>query len=191
MMLSHYGMNAANGIYTMAYRVADFATTPVMAIDAAVLPRFFSLNKEGLPAVIRMARKAIPIGAFAGLGAAGFILLASPFLVRIVGHGFDNALLAVRWLCWLPALRGVHQLAGGMLTATGRQNYRTTAQFIVAVLNFALNLAWIPSHGWLGAAWASLASDGALGVLNLLLVFLVVGRASQGKSVRPYEEHAQ
>ena len=188
MMLSHYGMNAANGIYTMAYRVVDFATTPVMAIDGAVLPRFFTLNNQGLPAVIRTARKAVPIGILAGLAAAGFTLLASPFLVRVVGHGFADALLAIRWLCWLPALRGVHQLAGGILTATGRQNYRTAAQFTVAVLNFGLNLAWIPSHGWLGAAWASLASDGALGVLNFMLVFAVVARASQGKSVLPNEE---
>jgi O-antigen/teichoic acid export membrane protein len=99
-------------------------------------------------------------------------------LVRIAGHGFVDALVAIRWLCWLPALRGVHQLAGSALTATGRQNYRTAAQFLVAVLNLALNLAWIPSHGWLGAAWASLASDGALGAINLLLVFLVLARAS-------------
>jgi O-antigen/teichoic acid export membrane protein len=191
MMLSHYGMNAANGIYTMAYRVVDFATTPVTAIDSAVLPRFFTLNKEGLPAVIRIARKIVPIAALSGLAAAGFTLLAAPFLVRIVGHGFANALLAIRWLCWLPALRGVHQLAGGVLTATGRQNYRTAAQFLVAVLNFSLNLAWIPSHGWLGAAWATLASDGALGAINLLLVFLVLARASQYNQSVPYEEQTK
>ncbi len=187
MMLSHYGMNAANGFYTMAYRVVDFATTPVIAIDGAVLPRFFTLNKQGLPAVVRMARKVVPVAALAGLAAAGFTLLASPFFVRIAGHGFANAVLAIRWLCWLPALRGVHQLAGGVLTATGRQNYRTAAQFMVAVVNFALNLAWIPSHGWLGAAWASLVSDGALGVLSLLLVFILAGRGSQRNHSNPYQ----
>ncbi len=178
MMLSHYGMNAANGIYTMAYRVVDFATAPVTAIDTASVPRYFALNKEGLPAVTRMAKKLVPVAALSGLAAAGCTLLVSPFLVRIVGHGFVDALVAIHWLCWLPALRGVHQLAGSALTATGRQNYRTAAQFLVAVLNLALNLLWIPSHGWLGAAWASLASDGALGGINLLLVFLVLARAS-------------
>lgn len=176
MMLSHYGMNVANGVYTMAYRVVDFATTPVSAIDAAVLPRFFALHQKGMPEVTRTARRIIPIAVLSGLGAAGVTLLASPWVVRLAGHGFGEALHAIRWLCWLPALRGVHQLAGGVLTATGRQNHRTAAQFLVAVLSFALNLMWIPVHGWLGAAWASLICDGTLGVINLLLALLISAR---------------
>jgi O-antigen/teichoic acid export membrane protein len=154
----------------MAYRVVDFATTPVTAIDAAALPRLFALHYEGAASVRQAAGKILPIAALAGLVSSGLTLLVTPWLVGIVGHGFGDALLAIRWLCWLPTLRGVHQLAGGVLTATGRQNLRTGAQLFVALLNFALNLAWIPTHGWLGAAWASLASDGALGVINLILV---------------------
>jgi O-antigen/teichoic acid export membrane protein len=186
MMLSHYGMNAANGIYTMAYRVVDFATAPVNAIDNASLPRFFALNKAGLPALARMARKLVPIGALAGLTATLLTLLAAPLFVRIVGHGFASSLIAIRWLCWLPVLRGLHQLSGGVLTAAGRQSYRTAAQFLVAVLNFFLNLAWIPSHGWLGAAWASLISDGALGILSLLLMFLVLSRPRPSDAATAY-----
>ena len=176
MMLSHYGMNAANGIYTFAYRVADLATIPVNSIDSASLPRYFSLNKEGLTMVARMARKIVPIGILTGLACGAITLLASPLAVRVVGHGFAGALPIFRWLCWLPAIRSVHQLAGGVLTATGLQNYRTAAQIVVAALNLGLNTLWIPSHGWLGAAWASLTSDGALAALNLLLVLGVVIR---------------
>src|SRR5271170_2743674 len=40
-LLGHYGMNAANGIYAMAYRVIDICTIPISAIHAAALPRFF------------------------------------------------------------------------------------------------------------------------------------------------------
>jgi O-antigen/teichoic acid export membrane protein len=109
----------------------------------------------------------------------------------MVGHGFANALLAIRWLCWLPALRGVHQLAGGALTATGRQNYRTVAQFLVAALNVALNLVWIPAHGWIGAAWASLISDGTLGLLNLSLVLLIFSRAGDRPRHDTLKEQSQ
>jgi O-antigen/teichoic acid export membrane protein len=190
-MLSHYGMNVANGFYTMAYRVVDFATTPVSAIDAASLPRFFALNNAGLPAVRRTALKVVPIAVLAGLAAAAFTLLSAPFLIKLVGHGFANAILAIRWLCWLPALRGVHQLAGGVLTATGRQNYRTAAQCIVAVFNFILNWMWIPSHGWLGAAWASLISDGTLGALNFLLMILLLVRAASHNQQSLHQEKLQ
>jgi O-antigen/teichoic acid export membrane protein len=181
MMLSHYGMNAANGIYSMAYRVVDLATAPVTAIDTACTPRYFSLSKDGLPAVLRVARKIVPIAALSGLVAAAATLIASPLIVRIVGQDFATSLLAFRWLCCLPGLRGVHQLSGAVLTATGRQNARTAAQLAVALLNFGLNLMWIPSHGWLGAAWASLASDGALMILNLSLVYIFAIRATGAK----------
>jgi O-antigen/teichoic acid export membrane protein len=189
MMLSHFGMNAANGIYSFAYRIVDFATIPVNSIDAACLPRYFSLNNQSLSAVARMAKKIVPIGVLCGLAAAALTLIASPLFVHVAGHGFAEALLVFRWLCWLPAIRAVHQLAGGVLTATGLQNYRTAAQIVIAALNVILNLHWIPAHGWLGAAWASLASDGALALLNSLLVLYVVQRAK--RSIRPalFEEH--
>jgi O-antigen/teichoic acid export membrane protein len=40
----------------------------------------------------------------------------------------------------------------------------------VAVINFLLNLWWIPAYGWIGAAWSSVASDGLLALINALLL---------------------
>jgi O-antigen/teichoic acid export membrane protein len=62
-------------------------------------------------------------------------------------------------------------MTGGALTSTGRQGIRTTAQFSVAGINFLLNLWWIPTYGWIGAAWSSVVSDGLLALLNSLLLF--------------------
>ena len=171
-MLSHYGMNQAAGIYTMAYRVVDFSTTPLNALVAATMPRLFVMSKEGFAAVARVCGKLTRVAFAIGIGSACFTLVASPWVLRMVGHGFAEAVMAVRWLCWLPALRAIHQMAGSALTATGRQNYRTGAQAAVGVVNVLLNLWLIPIHGWLGAAWASLASDGLLSVLNVGLVLL-------------------
>ena len=46
-MLGHYGMNAANGIYTMAYRAIDVATMPLYAVQGAAIPRFFRNGAAG------------------------------------------------------------------------------------------------------------------------------------------------
>jgi O-antigen/teichoic acid export membrane protein len=175
-MLSHYGMNQAAGIYTMAYRVVDFATTPLGALVAAIMPRLFVVSKEGLPAVARRCAKLTRVAFAIGIGSACFTLAASSWVLRVVGHGFADAVLAIRWLCWLPAIRAVHQMAGSALTATGRQIYRTGAQATVGVANVILNFWLIPTHGWLGAAWATLASDGLLSVLNVGLVLLHMDR---------------
>jgi O-antigen/teichoic acid export membrane protein len=50
------------------------------------------------------------------------------------------------------------------------QKYRTASQLVAAAFNFCLNLWLIPTHGWLGAAWASLITDAALGAMNTFLL---------------------
>jgi O-antigen/teichoic acid export membrane protein len=56
-MLSHYGMNLANGIYTMAYRVIDIATIPVSSIQAASLSRFFQRGRSSLSSASDLSRR--------------------------------------------------------------------------------------------------------------------------------------
>jgi O-antigen/teichoic acid export membrane protein len=174
-LLSHFGMNFQNGVYTMAYRIVDVATIPVTAVDAAALPRYFQEHdKDALsvpPLGFRLARRA----ALIGLLMSGGLFVAAPLIPHLVGHGFTDSVLALRWLCLLPAMRGIHQLTGSAITGMGFQRFRTVAQFSAAGLNLALNLWLIPRHGWLGAAWASIATDGLLAIVNLL----ILGRLSK------------
>jgi O-antigen/teichoic acid export membrane protein len=62
--------------------------------------------------------------------------------------------------------RTIHGTTGCVLTSIGRQHYRTFTQLTAVALNFGLNLWLIPAHGWHGAAWASLVTDGSLALLN-------------------------
>ncbi|HXJ29779.1 MAG TPA: polysaccharide biosynthesis C-terminal domain-containing protein, partial [Gemmatimonadales bacterium] len=75
----------------------------------------------------------------------------------------------------LPTLRAVHSFAADALTGAGHQELRTAAQVGVAAFNIALNLILIPAYSWVGAAWASLASDGALAV-SLWSILIVLAR---------------
>lgn len=165
-MLSHFGMNVANGIYTLAYRIIDVATVPIAALDAAALPRYFRQSSEGYVSVktlsVRLAQRALLFG----LMMAALMFAAAPLIPRIVGSDFSKSATALRWLCIIPAFRGLHQLTGSAITGLGFQRYRTTAQFSAAALNFGLNLWLIPQHGWVGAAWASIATDGVLAIAN-------------------------
>jgi O-antigen/teichoic acid export membrane protein len=165
-LLSHFNLNAQNGIYTMAYRVVDMASIPLTAIDSAALPRYFRVSGENLeevpPLAFRLARKAGTIGAVVSCG----LFLAAGMIPHVVGESFAESVLALRWLCLIPAFRGLHQLTGSAITGMGYQRFRTVAQFSAAGFNLILNLWLIPKFGWLGAAWASLATDGTLVVIN-------------------------
>jgi O-antigen/teichoic acid export membrane protein len=166
-MLGHYGMTVQNGIYTLAYRVVDFATSPIAALDYAVLPRYFKLSHISFAEVVRLARRTTLVATGIGLAISLCTHLVAPLLPPLVGHGFAEAVVALHWLCWLPPIRAIHRLMGGVLTSTGNQNLRTLAQFLAGGFNFLLNLWLIPAHGWLGAAWSSVATDGILAVMTV------------------------
>ena len=169
-LLSHDGMSVANGVYSMAYRVVDIATVPVFAMRDAAMPRLFRSGARSLPEAatlaLRLLSRALPLCCL--LGPAMWV--AAPIIPRLLGPGFAQSVSALRWLCLIPALRSVHQLSGSALTAAGRQRWRTGAQVLAAVCNLLLNLWLIPAHGWLGAAWASLLTDGGLACANWCLL---------------------
>lgn len=169
-MLSHYGMNVANGIYTMAYRLVDLATIPVNSLDAAALPRFCRQGQDRPAAVVSLSFKLATRSALLGLAIAACLFVAAPIIPHVVGNGFKESVMALRWLCLLPVFRSIHQLTGCAITGLGFQRYRTTVQCFAATLNFGLNLWLIPQYGWHGAAWASLATDGLLGIASWSLL---------------------
>jgi O-antigen/teichoic acid export membrane protein len=181
-MLSHYGLNRENGFYSFAYRIVDLATSPIIAIDAAVLPLFFQRSREDMLRTIRLAFRSAGLAAIAGVVIALGILVLAPAVLYFVPKGFAGALVALRWLCWLPTLRGIHRLTGGALTGSGRQSLRTVSQLTVAGMNFLLNLWWIPAYGWIGAAWASVAADGSLAVFNSALLLWLWYRLARRRS---------
>jgi O-antigen/teichoic acid export membrane protein len=176
-MLSHYGMNGANGIYTLAYRAVDVASMPIYSLLAAAMPRFFRKGVDGLPEAAAFARRLWkPSFVFSVLAALSLFFIA-PLIPRFTGRSFGEATAALRWLCLIPVFRGVHEVTGSALTGAGLQRYRTATQVAAVALNLILNLWLIPLHGWRGAAWSSLATDGALGAMNWATMRLLVSKS--------------
>jgi O-antigen/teichoic acid export membrane protein len=170
-MLSHYGMNVQNAIYTVAYRVVDIATMPVRSIMTAASPRFFREGAKGVDRTLSLAGTILKRTAVLGAVAAAGMWLVSPILPHLAGKSFAEAAPALRLLCLIPLFRSFHLAAGDALTGAGLQRYRLGSQITATLLNFALNVWLIPSHGWRGAAWASLATDGCLGCFNWLIIW--------------------
>jgi O-antigen/teichoic acid export membrane protein len=177
-MLSRYGMNAANGIYALAYRAIDMASMPVIALRDAAVPKFFRAGaqnrNEARLLAFRLLKRSVPVSLLVSLT----LYLAAPLVPWVAGPTFAESIWAVRWLCLLPVFRSVHQIAGTGILGLGKQSYRTAAQIVVGGTNFGLNLWFIPAYGWRGAAWTSLFADGLLATINIgLLLFL--SRASE------------
>jgi O-antigen/teichoic acid export membrane protein len=189
-MLAHFGMSAANGIYTMAYRVVDIATMPIRSIHGAAFPRFFrhGAGPEGVLKTEPYARKLLKRTSLLGIGVALVMFVTAPLIPVLVGRGFTPSIAALRWLCLIPLFRSLHLSAGDALAGAGKQPLRLVFQFLAAGANIAMNIYLIPRYSWLGAAWASLATDGLLGV-SLWSALLWI-KMSQQKMLLPNESIA-
>ena len=182
-MLSHYGMIADNGTYSMAYRVVDLSCVPIRSLHSAALPRFFKKGLAGVNGSIGFATKILKKTLPYAVAAAALMFVFAGIIPVIVGESFANSVPTLRWLCLLPALRSLHLSAGDSLTGAGYQRYRTACQVSAAAVNFGLNLYLIPAFSWHGAAWSSLATDGLLAAANWTVLGFVVRKERNAMAI--------
>ena len=177
-MLARFGSLGVTGIYGAAYRIIDVAFLPIRSLVFAAYPRFFARGAAGVRAVAALARSLVPAAATYCLAAGAALFLLAPLVPVVLGPSYAGVADAIRWLAILPALRAMHYFAADALTGAGHQELRTAAQVGVAVFNVALNLVLIPAYSWVGAAWASIASDGTLAV-SLWSILIVLARHAE------------
>jgi O-antigen/teichoic acid export membrane protein len=175
-MLSRYGMTAANGVYSMAYKIVDISCVPIRSLHSAALPRFFKKGVNGAQASVVFARKILKATLPCAMGSALLLYLCSALIPYLVGKSFTESVAVLKWLCLLPIFRSLHLSAGDSLTGAGYQRYRTASQFTAAATNFGLNLYLIPHFSWHGAAWSSLFTDGLLAVANWTILTYTISR---------------
>lgn len=161
-MLAKFSTFAATGVYAVAYRIIDTSLTPVRSLVTAAYPQVFRIGTQGINANYTYAksliRKALVFGAF---DFAGLILIA-PLLPHILGPKYANVAPAIQLLALIPVMRCVHWFLADALSGANEHVLRALIQVGVAIFNIGLNLVVLPRWSWVGAAWTSLASDGAL-----------------------------
>jgi O-antigen/teichoic acid export membrane protein len=182
-LLGHFGMNTANGIYTMAYRVVNICAMPIIAVHSAAFPTFFRLGTQGITNTFAFARRLLKKTVTIGLLGAVAMFVTAPIIPHLAGKSFAPSVSALRWLCLIPLFRSFHLSAGDAISGAGRQKIRLTSQFIAAAFNFSINLYLIPRYSWRGAAWASLMTDAALGAMNWLFAWRLL-RREKNRAVR-------
>jgi len=178
-MLGHYGMNAANGIYSMAYRVVDICTMPITSFHAAAFPRFFKKGVSGVRSTTAYGLQILKRTGPMALVFTVVMFVVAPIIPHLVGKSFSQSVVALRWLCLLPVFRSFHLSAGDALTGAGHLNLRVGIQAMAAAFNFGVNLYLIPHYGWLGAAWSSLATDGLLAIFNWTALLTVRSQVAE------------
>jgi O-antigen/teichoic acid export membrane protein len=171
-ILQHYRPLSEVGLYTLAYNLGMVMTMVTASLARAWTPLFFSMLLNG-----EEGRRA----------AGGIFDELVVLLLLIASAGALLAPLCVRWLFnshYWPAARLAPIVLGAYLCHSlfvlfqlaVIQSRRTRLVGVVSGIallsNVALNFAWVPRHGMMGAAYATLAAYG----LELVLIAILAQR---------------
>lgn len=164
---------ASAGVYGAAYRLVSLAVAPVISFVNVVVTSLFKLQHESQRTdlsrrSLTLCAIAIVYGAFVG---ALIWLFLPDAAAMVLGEGFRSLSVGLLPLALLPAAMGCRLVGEQSMAALSKFRMRTIAQWSVAVIAVALNLALIPEGGWTVAAWVLLAGEASLAACYVVAVF--------------------
>ena len=92
--------------------------------------------------------------------AVGTTILADRIVLLILGEEFVNSIIVLQILVWVLVFMFLNNLIGGVLGAINKQMVGAAFAGVAALLNIILNLLLIPEFGGVGAAVATVATEG-------------------------------
>jgi O-antigen/teichoic acid export membrane protein len=135
---------------TLVPRILGYALIPTMAAWAVTRP-------EGVSELYRRGSKYLLL---AGLPIAAFALMESPRFVRFLfGPDYAPSARAAQLLLPSALFMFLSNFGETSLACVNRWRAIVIVSTLTLLLNIALNLALIPRLGFVGAAWATLASE--------------------------------
>jgi O-antigen/teichoic acid export membrane protein len=156
------------GIYAAAYRVLEALLLMVAGAMTVLFPRLAAAARREAGRF-----RADFVRAWNGLWLAGLLLAingslwGAGLLPALLGRAYAPSEAPLRILLPALPLLYVNYLLTQSLIARGREGFYAAGAGACAVLNLGLNLLLIPPLGARGAAYATLATEGALLVICL------------------------
>lgn len=147
------------GEYSAAYRLITFAQIPIMALMTSSFAEVCRRGKGSLRQGIHYGALLTPWILLYGSVAALAVVLLAGIVPGVLGEGYGETALILRWLSVLIFLEGIHLLVATILAGADLLTWRSRIQLMALGLNGLLNLLWIPTWGWRGAAAATLVAE--------------------------------
>jgi len=166
-------------IYAAAYKPIEallFVPITFLSIVFPVLSVYHRERpREMLDALNRFYKALLLLGWPATVG---IFVLAKPLTPLLLGADFGASEMPLRILALALAVAFVNNAFIGALNASDRQSSFSWAAGWSVVANIALNLALIPPFSYIGASWATVGTEFALGIAGWVLTARHVGRVA-------------
>ncbi len=149
------------GWYRAPVLVLEGLTLVPRVLSYALIPTMAALHPGDPAAVTALYRRGCKYLLLAGLPVAAFGFLASgPFIALVFGPDYAPSAVAARILLPAAAFMFLSNFGETTLACVNRWGTIVVVSTACLVLNVALNLVWIPSYGYHGAAWATVVTEG-------------------------------
>jgi O-antigen/teichoic acid export membrane protein len=150
------------GWYAAPVRVLEGLTLVPRILGYALIPTMAALYPRSPDAVTALYARGSKYLLVTGLPIAAFGALESgPFVRFLFGDAYAPSALAARVLIPAAAFMFLSNFGETALACVNRWGTIVAVSTACLALNVALNLAWIPRYGYVGAAWATLATEAA------------------------------
>jgi O-antigen/teichoic acid export membrane protein len=160
-MLEGLRGDAELGYYSAATRLCEaFLILPVAVLSSLfpLLSRYYAQDQTSFETTWRLGFKYLAV---VGAVVFFFLLFAADEIVRLLfGEPFAPAATSLKVLGASLPLLFTGLLHGTLFIVIGRQKGLIPIAWLATAVNVCLNLLWIPSHGAVGAGFATVASYG-------------------------------
>lgn len=172
LMLGRMTGEESLGVYSVAVRLSELWYFLPVAVATSVFPSIVR-SRETQPVRVYLRRLQLFYDISAIIAYSITVpcaLLASPIINWLFGPAYQGAgpILSIRIWAFLFVSVGVAR--NQYLYAEKMTRFAMAATILGAISNITLNLILIPTHGALGAAWATLISQAISAYLSSLLV---------------------
>lgn len=158
--------------YTLSRQVVQFVEAPIEALGFTLSPTYEAQKAKGnSKAAARIYEEALSYGLMLYIpAAAGLVLVSEPLISIIFGEDYLGAVPVLQVLAIYSVFQSVKLLTDNGLDFLGRARDRAFVKTVTAILNFILNIIFIPQIGVVGAALATVITDSIYTISNIYIM---------------------
>jgi O-antigen/teichoic acid export membrane protein len=174
LFLSILKPNTDIGWYTAAYKLMEVFLFIPAVFTTSVFPifsQFYVSSKESLKFTYEKSFKylmmlSLPV-------AVGVTILAEPIILLVYKSTFLTSVLIIQILIWTIPITFLNYVFGTIIPAINKQNSLLKITFISMLVNIVLNLIFIPTYSYIGAAVVTIVTEGVV----LILCFYIISKS--------------
>jgi O-antigen/teichoic acid export membrane protein len=159
------------GWYSASYRLMEIFLFLPGVFATAVFPVFSSLHLSSHEALKLSYQKSFKYLALLSIPVSvGTTVLAPEIVLLIYKSAFTPSIIILQILIWAIPITFLNYIFGTILPAMNRQNMLLKVTFMAMILNIALNLVFIPTYSYVGAAVVTVFTELFIFILCLLIL---------------------